>query len=559
METIGTIERLFTGRVLSVPDYQRAYSWDAHDEVATFWADLRDHVKSGSEQPYYLGHFIFEHEEAKGSQYYKVIDGQQRLTTITILACALFARLKQLRALTPEEENRYHNVVCEGKTYHFNTVHYDNQLLRDYVVSGVKMDRNGLDTVAQKRIVKAYCYFTRRLKDLGDSETTRLLDAMLRARCTTHTVSGETEAIQMFFFQNDRGKRLSNLELIKAEFLYTLHLQGGIEKEALIKEVHGRFERIYTFIARIEHRVDEDSILAYTNCVYFENLEANKEGAKKQVLSGLKKGVEFVMEFTRCLSDCFEKVETFIELERKAFYLHSLLLVADRAIMFPFMIKALKFAIPAGDLERLARALESLFIRDKVIGTRAELASRLNGQFKDFGGNVEPIIAHIKWMKEKALDWWWSFWGNKAFSQALENMRDHYLAKLLLWEYENLLRKRNAKAGYQEPLRWGEVKEANLEHIAPQTENEAPSAGYDTYDEAFRNECLESLGNYLLLAGVHNKSLGNRPFAEKRASYQYLAQQREVQDMTDANAPHWGRKQIEARQARIVEMLRKAF
>ena len=58
---------------------------------------------------------------------------------------------------------------------------------------------------------------------------------------------------------------------------------------------------------------------------------------------------------------------------------------------------------------------------------------------------------------------------------------------------------------------------------------------------------------------MHNKSLGNRPFAEKRASYQYLAQQREVQDMTDANAPHWGRKQIEARQARIVEMLRKAF
>lgn len=558
METIGTIERLFTGRVLSVPDYQRAYSWDAHDEVATFWADLRDHVKSGSEQPYYLGHFIFEHEEAKGSQYYKVIDGQQRLTTITILACALFARLKQLRALTPEEENRYHNVVCEGKTYHFNTVHYDNQLLRDYVVSGVKMDRNGLDTVAQKRIVKAYCYFTRRLKDLGDSETTRLLDAMLRARCTTHTVSGETEAIQMFFFQNDRGKPLSVLEEIKASCLYTLHLQGGAEKEILIEEVRGRLEKVYRSVSRMaNHHVDEDDILGYTASVFYNRLEARVWEVKRDLRKD--RAVDFVMAFMRCLSECADIVAAFFELEKKAFYLHSLLEVADRAIMFPFMIKALKFAIPAGDLERLARALESLFIRDKIIGTRAELASRLNGQFKDFGGNVEPIIAHIKWMKEKALDWWWSFWGNKAFSQALENMRDHYLAKLLLWEYENLLRKRNAKAGYQEPLRWGEVKEANLEHIAPQTENEAPSAGYDTYDEAFRNECLESLGNYLLLAGVHNKSLGNRPFAEKRASYQYLAQQREVQDMTDANAPHWGRKQIEARQARIVEMLCKAF
>ncbi|MBB1573626.1 MAG: DUF262 domain-containing protein, partial [Bacteroidia bacterium] len=360
---------LFTNNVLGVPDYQRAYSWDAEREVATFWADLQDYVKSGSEQPYYLGHFLFE--ETTQMQY-QVIDGQQRLTTITILACALFARLEQLRALTPEEKLLYGNVVRVGETYHFSTVGYDNQLLRDYVVNRVKKDRNGLDSVSQKRIVKAYGYFTKQLEGLGEGEVAHLLKAMFRASCTTHTVKDETEAIQMFIFQNNRGKRLSNLELIKAEFLYTLHLQGGIEKEALIKEVHGRFERIYTFIARIEHRVDEDSILAYTNCVYFENLEANKEGAKKQVLSGLKKGVEFVMEFTRCLSDCFEKVETFIELEKKAFYLHSLLEVADRAIMFPFMIKALKFAIPAGDLERLARALESLFIRDKIIGTRAE-------------------------------------------------------------------------------------------------------------------------------------------------------------------------------------------
>lgn len=86
-----------------------------------------------------------------------------------------------------------------------------------------------------------------------------------------------------------------------------------------------------------------------------------------------------------------------------------------------------------------------------------------------------------------------------------------------------------------------------------------PAAGYDAYDEAFRNECLETLGNYLLLSDGHNKSLSNRPFAEKRASYHYLAQQREVQDMTDANAPHWGREQIEKRQAQIVKMLLEAY
>lgn len=548
---------LFTNNVLGVPDYQRAYSWDADREVATFWADLQDYVRSGSEQPYHLGHFLFEETAEKQ---YQVIDGQQRLTTITILACALFARLEQLRALTPEEKLLYGNAVCVGETYHFSTVHYDNQLLRDYVVNRVKKDQDGLDTVSQKRIVDAYDYFTKQLEGLGADEVAQLLKVMFRASCTTHTVKDETEAIQMFIFQNNRGKRLSNLELIKAEFLYTLHLQGGKEKKELIKEVHGRFERIYTFIARIEHRVDEDSILAYTNCVYYENLEANKKGAKELVLSDLKKDgvVKFVVEFTRCLSDCFEKVETFFELEKKAFYLYSLRMVADRAIMFPFMIKALRLAVPAGDLERLARALESIFIRNMVIGTRAELASRFREHFKNFDGNVEPIIKCIKWMKAQKQGWW-CYWRDEEFSQALVSVTNHYVARKLLWEYENLLRKRDAKAGYYEPLRWGQMEDPNLEHIAPKTENEAPSAGYDTYDEAFRNECLETLGNYLLLSDGHNKSLSNRPFAEKRASYHYLAQQREVQDMTDANAPHWGREQIEERQAQIVKMLLEAY
>ena len=140
MDVSTNIVGLFTNNVLGVPDYQRAYSWDADREVATFWADLQDYVRSGSEQPYYLGHFLFEETAEKQ---YQVIDGQQRLTTITILACALFARLEQLRALTPEEKLLYGNVVRVGETYHFSTVGYDNQLLRDYVVSGVKKDRVG--------------------------------------------------------------------------------------------------------------------------------------------------------------------------------------------------------------------------------------------------------------------------------------------------------------------------------------------------------------------------------------------------------------------------------
>ena len=53
----------------------------------------------------------------------------------------------------------------------------------------------------------------------------------MNASCTTHIVKNEAEAIQMFIFQNNRGKTPSNLEIIKAQFLYNVHLYGGAEDE----------------------------------------------------------------------------------------------------------------------------------------------------------------------------------------------------------------------------------------------------------------------------------------------------------------------------------------
>ncbi|WP_420359762.1 GmrSD restriction endonuclease domain-containing protein [Aeromonas caviae] len=49
----------------------------------------------------------------------------------------------------------------------------------------------------------------------------------------------------------------------------------------------------------------------------------------------------------------------------------------------------------------------------------------------------------------------------------------------------------------------------SLEHIAPTTEPENKPHGYDNYDEEFRNQSLNCLGNYLLLSKSHNCAVGN--------------------------------------------------
>jgi hypothetical protein len=99
-----------------------------------------------------------------------------------------------------------------------------------------------------------------------------MLNTVQNASCTTHPVKDESEAIQMFIFQNNRGKKPSNLEIIKAQFMFNVHLYGGEEKESLIEEIKNRFEKIYKSISSIEYNINEDDVLVYTLRVHFNSL-----------------------------------------------------------------------------------------------------------------------------------------------------------------------------------------------------------------------------------------------------------------------------------------------
>lgn len=81
--------------------------------------------------------------------------------------------------------------------------------------------------------------------------------------------------------------------------------------------------------------------------------------------------------------------------------------------------------------------------------------------------------------------------------------------------------------------------------------------GYSEYDEEFRNQYVDCLGNYLLLSKSHNCSVGNRPFAEKRASYNHLAQQREIQDMTPDGV--WDKEKIAFRKEKLIKFILTNF
>ena len=558
MDSSTTISQMFSGNTLYVPTYQRAYSWDTGigtnkmpKQVNQFIIDLQDYVASASASKYYFGHFLFER---KSDNCFAVIDGQQRLTTITIFIAALFERLKQIRSLDEEELLAYMNIIKVGATYRFSTVEYDDQLFRDYVINHIKIDSNGLSTESQKRIVAAYEYFKGVLSNMSESEICMLKNAVINASCTTHIVNNEAEAIQMFIFQNNRGKKPSNLEIIKAQFMYNIHLYGGTEaeKQELINEIKNRFNAIYESISRIEHRINEDNILSYAQKIYFNILPDTN--VLQYVNLELEKDtrIDFIRNFTRMLAASFEQTIVFLRLEKEWIEIHSLYLFANRSIMMPFMIKALMYNVNQTELIRLAASLESIFIRDKVIGTRADLTQRLKDVFQEFRGDVNPIIIRIEWMKTR--EDWWGYWNNSEFNRTLQGWIRSDIAKLLLWKYENHLIE-EGKFGYC-PIRYDNIIEPQLEHVAPKTEN--PANGYCEYDEDFMSHYLENLGNYLLLSASHNISIGNIAFEAKRSTYTQLRQQQEVRDMTESDH-YWDKEKISKRKSKIINYLLRTF
>ncbi len=532
MEASTTIRKMIAGNEIKVPSYQRAYSWDTPIEkldrktqTDVFLADLEEYSRSNAESSFYFGHFLFEGKDQK----FNVIDGQQRLTTIVIFLSALFSKLKTIRALSEEEEVCYEDMVKRRSSIRFSTVDYDNQIFIDYVINQTRSGHNGLDTESSRRIVRAFDFFKKQLSKKPEGYLIKILSIISEATCTTHPVQNESEAIQMFIFQNNRGKQPSNLEIVKAQFMYHVHLYGKDDKDALVQEIKNRFEKIYKSISSIEYRINEDDILLYTIRVYFNSLwETNSLDKINKVLVD-ENPIDFIRSFTNSLSKSFEYLSLFFGIhERKNFQIHSLIALGGIAVALPFIIKMYTYGLPTNEISRLCSSMESLVLRHRLIGTRADITSRINDLFEEFtesNKDVSIIIERIEWMKT-TTDWWWAYWNNDKLRESIQGKINHSVAKYLLWKYEVHL-ERQGNAGYS-ATRFDKITNPELEHIAPTTEPESRHHGYGNYDEEFKNQYLNCLGNYLLLSKSHNCAVGNIPLARKLATYVHNEQQREV-------------------------------
>jgi hypothetical protein len=360
----------------------------------------------------------------------------------------------------------------------------------DYVINQTKKDRNGIETESGKRIADAFDYFAKKLADKDEKYLKTAIAIIVKASCTTHIVKNESEAIQMFLFQNNRGKKPSNLEVIKAQFMYNVNLYGGEEQESFLTEVTNRFEKIYKSISSIEYRIDEDDVLVYASRVFYNSLL--ESSPLERISKSLSEGnpISFIKKFTQELAVSFENLKIFfVKDEGKNYYIHSLVTLGGISIAVPFIIKAYKFGLDCETIGNLCASLETLILRHRLIGTRADINQRINEVFKGFtetNKSIQPIISQVNMLKS-TTDWWGGYWNDAQLTNSIQGKLEPSTAKYLLWKYENHLESQGKSAGYS-LTRYERIQLPELEHIAPTTEPTKKPHGYDKYDEEFQKQ-----------------------------------------------------------------------
>lgn len=563
MKEKSNIKEMLQNKEIIVPAYQRAYSWDTPQkgsekktQVDVFIKDIEEYIKSETSIPYYFGHFLFEKLD---DEKFGVVDGQQRLTTIVLFVSALYNELKNRRELT-EVEERNRRIIKDGTRYGFSTVVDDNCLLRDYAINRSIKHVAEFETLSQQRIVHAYDFFETYLAKCDDLKLTLLLDTVLKSTCTTHVVNDEAEAVQMFIFQNDRGKRPSRLEVVKAHLMYHILLNNSSEcAKNMLDDIQRRFGKIYSCLSRLEPYVDENNLLQYAFRIHRNTLEwVDVDVAMAKELAKDKQETnEFVEEFVILLQECAQYLVEFFIKDQKLPDVHSLVVLGVKSDLIPFIIKSYRCNISKDSLCSLCRTLERITLRDKLIGTRATLVSRLADVYRSFNGNIEPLEQRVeKLCTSDSSDWWWAYWNNNQFKASIMGGIDRAIAKFILWKYENYLIGRG-QAGYM-PMSYQMIQNPELEHIAPQTRPDVPNCGYCDYDDEFCREYLDCLGNYLLLSKSHNCSASNNTLADKLKDYTQLKQQLEVVEMV-GNSNIWDKGKILKRKNKIIDFIMKTF
>ena len=242
--TTNFLELVGNGKIYRVPPYQRDYSWE-EEQWEDLWNDIVE-LREKSDDRHYMGALVVE---GKSDREFLIIDGQQRLATLSLLALAAIGRLSRLSAEGVEPDaNRERAAglrarfigekdpasLVESSKLFLNST--DDAFYQDYLVQlREPLNPRGLPR-SNRLLWECFRYFAKRLEEeatlapIGEKLAALLSETVGRQLIfILITVDDELNAYTVFETLNARGLELSSTDLLKNYLFSRLRVPADLD------------------------------------------------------------------------------------------------------------------------------------------------------------------------------------------------------------------------------------------------------------------------------------------------------------------------------------------
>lgn len=313
MQKLESTRDVFKDRLFKIPDYQRGYSWQKK-QLKDFWEDVvnlpkgRYHytgllsLKEVNKQDYKNEKWVNERWliEDRGFKPFHIVDGQQRLTTIVIFINEIIELLKNL----PENEDKQESDIYIG-TFSIEQIREDYLLIKkppEFIINtykfGYEVDNPSFKYLRHEILGEPNAgklletFYTLNLKNSKEFFKTNLLkhykeygieeieiifkELTQNLMFNIHEIGDDFDVFIAFETMNNRGKNLSNLELLKNRLIYltTLYDESELDKdtrEVLRNDINDAWKEVYYQLGRNkENPLSDDDFLFAHWIMYFQ-------------------------------------------------------------------------------------------------------------------------------------------------------------------------------------------------------------------------------------------------------------------------------------------------
>ncbi|MFP6143747.1 DUF262 domain-containing protein [Helicobacter pylori] len=487
-----------------IPIYQRVYSWEK-EQCKQLWDDI---IKTGGNdqiEGHFIGSIVFVHDGIYTTNHNEllIIDGQQRLTTITLLFIALRDYLNDedefLEKFSCQKiQNRYLINSDEKGDKKFKLILSEPD--RDTLLSLIDKDRRKPSEPSLK-IMENFKLFEEWIRKNTDKLET-IFKGLEKLMIVWIALKKEEDDPQLIFeSMNSKGMELAQTDLIrnyilmglepeKQEIFYKKYWRAMEEEFEQNKKLFDRFVRHYLTIKTRE--------IPNINKVYV----ALKDYRQKEGI-----GIEDLLKDLQKYCGYFCQIVFKKEADKGLNKALGFLVDLEMDVIYPLLLELYSDysdgVLSKADFIPIIALIESYICRRAVCGLGT---NSLNKVFPSFTKHIqkdeyfESLKAHFVCLTEKQR-----FPNNDEFKKLFITI-DFYNFKKREYFFERL-----ENFDTKEPVN---TKECTTEHIMPQTLTEEWERDLGENFKEIHNKYLHTIGN-LTLTG-YNEEYNNKPFKEKR-------------------------------------------